>query len=147
MNPQIKQKWVDALRSGDYQQGRNYLRTDNGFCCLGVLCDLYGKENNVEWNLAVAEDGDRDYYEFQDKTGRIPLSVVEWAGVEDCNPYICGRSLAERNDTGSTFNEIADLIQEHLQNWHKTLDIPPKLWYDTQVINEKISQQHKTLSL
>ena len=114
MNQQVKEKWLNALRSGDYQQTQNYLHKEDGFCCLGVLCDLYIKENNEEWNLAVAEDGDRDYYEFQDKTGRIPLSVIEWAGVEDCNPNICGRSLAERNDTGSTFNEIADLIEKHL---------------------------------
>ena len=114
MNQQVKEKWVSALRSGDYQQTQNYLHTDNGFCCLGVLCDLYGKEHNVEWNLAVAEDEDRNYYRFQDHTGRMPFSVVEWAGVEDCNPYICGRSLATLNDMGSTFNEIADLIEEHL---------------------------------
>ena len=116
MNPQIKQKWVDALRSGEYQQTQRYLRTDDGFCCLGVLCDLYGKENNVEWNLVVAEDGDRDYYEFQYKTGRIPLSVVEWAGVEDGNPRVDDEigTLANLNDKGSTFEQIADLIEEHL---------------------------------
>ena len=111
MNPQIKQKWVSALRSGDYKQTQRRLHDENGFCCLGVLCDLYGKEHNVEWEPSTHS---KNAYEFQDKTGRIPLSVVEWAGVEDCNPYICGRSLAERNDTGSTFNEIADLIEEHL---------------------------------
>ena len=110
MNEQVKQKWLSALRSGDYKQTQLHLHTDDGFCCLGVLCDLYGKENDVEWKLVDAGI----YYEFQDKTGRMPLSVVEWAGVEDCNPYICGRSLATLNDMGSTFNEIADLIEEHL---------------------------------
>ena len=112
MNPQIKQKWVNALRSGDYQQGRNYLRTDNGFCCLGVLCDLYGKENNVEWKL---EDGGRNY-EFKYHTAVLPLPVVEWAGFGGYNPYIYSRSLTlgELNDGGSTFNEIADVIEEQL---------------------------------
>jgi len=110
MNPQIKQKWVDALRSGDYKQGQNYLRTNNGFCCLGVLCDLYGKEHNVEWELVDAGI----YYEFQDKKAILPLSVIEWAGVEDDNPEICETPLSRLNDTRSTFNEIADLIEEHL---------------------------------
>ena len=112
MNPQIKQKWVSALRSGDYQQGQNYLRTDNGFCCLGVLCDLYGKENNAEWNLA----NNGHNYEFQDKESHLPSSVIEWAGVEDSNPYIIGGigTLSGLNDKGFTFNEIADLIEEHL---------------------------------
>ena len=109
MNEQVKQKWVSALRSGDYQQTQNYLHTNDGFCCLGVLCDLYGKEHNVEWNLA--DDGNN--YEFQDKKASLPSPVVEWAGVEDCNPVISFRSLANLNDTGSTFNQIADIIEQH----------------------------------
>ena len=112
MNPQIKQKWVSALRSGDYQQTQNRLRKEDGFCCLGVLCDLYGKKHNVEWELV---DDDGTYYKFQDKKGILPLSVIEWAGVEDDNPEICGETpLSRLNDSGSTFNEIADLIEEHL---------------------------------
>ena len=109
MNQQVKQKWLSALRSGDYKQTQNYLHKEDGFCCLGVLCDLYGKEHNVEWKLVDAGI----YYEFQDKKAILPLSVIEWAGVEDGNPGIPGRSLATLNDMGSTFNEIADLIQEH----------------------------------
>jgi hypothetical protein len=137
MNPQIKQKWVSALRSGDYQQGRNYLRTDNGFCCLGVLCDLYIKENNVEWNLAnngqnyefqnkeshlpssviewnLANNGQN--YKFQNKESHLPSSVIEWAGVEDHNPDINNgtETLAGLNDKGSTFEQIANLIEEQL---------------------------------
>jgi len=110
MNEQVKQKWLSALRSGDYQQTKNYLHTDNGFCCLGVLCDLYGKEHNVEWELA--DDGNN--YEFQDYPSFLPLPVVEWAGVESYCPSIPGTSLVTLNDMGSTFNEIADWIEEHL---------------------------------
>ena len=110
MNEQVKQKWLSALRSGDYQQTRSYLRNEDGFCCLGVLCDLYGKEHNVEWKLVDAGI----YYEFQDKKAILPLSVIEWAGVEDDNPEICETPLSRLNDNGSTFNEIADLIEKHL---------------------------------
>ena len=112
MNEQVKEKWLSALRSGDYKQTKSCLHKGDGFCCLGVLCDLYGKENNVEWKLVDAGI----YYEFQDKKACPPLSVVEWAGFGSSNPYICSRSLTlgELNDNGSTFNEIADIIQEHL---------------------------------
>ena len=114
MNEQVKEKWLSSLRSGDYQQTQLKLHTDDGFCCLGVLCDLYGKEHNVEWDLV--EDEDHSYYMFQDQTASLPLSVVEWVGVESSNPYIGGISftLAEFNDNGYAFNEIADIIQEHL---------------------------------
>jgi hypothetical protein len=111
MNPQIKQKWVDALRSGDYQQGQCYLRTNSGFCCLGVLCDLYGKENNVEWqhNEVVG-------YFYENHSFSLPSSVLEWAGLEYCNPRVDDEtnSLAGLNDKGSTFIEIANLIEEQL---------------------------------
>ena len=112
MNPQIKQKWLNALRSGDYQQTQNRLHDKNGFCCLGVLCDLYGKENNVEWELP----GRYDAYAFQDMVTSLPLSVMEWVGVENDNPCVTAGpyTLAELNDTGSTFNEISDLIEEYL---------------------------------
>ena len=109
MNEQVKEKWLNALRSGDYQQTRQYLHKEDGFCCLGVLCDLYGKEHNVEWNLANSGIN----YEFQDEPECLPPSVVEWAGVENDNPEICETPLSRLNDMGSTFNEIADIIEEH----------------------------------
>ena len=110
MNQQVKEKWLSALRSGDYKQTKSCLHKGDGFCCLGVLCDLYGKENDVEWKLVDAGI----YYEFQDKKAILPHSVIEWAGVEDDNPEICETPLSRLNDNGSTFNEIADLIEKHL---------------------------------
>lgn len=53
---EIKQKWLDALRSGQYEQGHGKLKTDDGkYCCLGVLqhcldgeCER-GKAPTAEW--------------------------------------------------------------------------------------------------
>ena len=55
MKPEIKKLWVDALRSGEYKQAREVLRTNGGtsFCCLGVLTDLYCKSNNKAWYDAM----------------------------------------------------------------------------------------------
>lgn len=45
MNPELKTKWLTALRSGDYKQGKERLKNVDGtMCCLGVLCDLMGAE-------------------------------------------------------------------------------------------------------
>ena len=50
MNKKIKKKWVKALRSGEYVQGRQYLCVPKGeydeFCCLGVLCDLIARDKD-----------------------------------------------------------------------------------------------------
>jgi hypothetical protein len=110
MNPQIKQKWVSALRSGDYQQTKGRLRKEDKFCCLGVLCDLYGKENNVEWEI----NEDSGKYMFQNKGADLPFSVIEWSGIADSGPLGNGQigTLAALNDSGTTFNEIAYVIEK-----------------------------------
>jgi hypothetical protein len=38
-------KWIEALESGEYPQdpGGGRLKTDAGYCCLGVLCELDGE--------------------------------------------------------------------------------------------------------
>lgn len=46
MKQEIAQKWIAALRSGEYKQGKNVLydARDNSYCCLGVLCKTIGKQ-------------------------------------------------------------------------------------------------------
>lgn len=53
MDPGIKRKWVEALRSGKYTQTVGTLRDGYGYCCLGVLAwlqnpGLYGIMPNME---------------------------------------------------------------------------------------------------
>jgi hypothetical protein len=117
MNPEIKQKWIDAL--GVYPQSQNALKNPDGFCCLGVLCDIYAQEHNVSWNKDNGETcqtlyGSSDY---------LPVAVVNWAGLEDYNPTVnyfdedetaYQVELSVLNDDGITFSEIAKLIEEQL---------------------------------
>ncbi len=52
---EFKKKWVDALRSGEYQQGKGYLMYRGGsnkkdeYCCLGVACVIAGIEPEKLW--------------------------------------------------------------------------------------------------
>lgn len=110
MNQQIKEKWMNALRSGEYSQTRGFLRTTEGFCCLGVLCDLYSKETETEW-----EEYEYAYSSFLEEFATLPEKVMEWSGLKEPNPYFeqVG-SLASLNDEGKEFIEIADMIEAFL---------------------------------
>jgi len=126
MNSEIKAKWLQALRSGEYKQTRHTLRScSGGFCCLGVLSDIYRKEVGGSWEWNYNADNaysivDEDREDFG--TTEPPVCVVEWAGLEERNPRVQLKinddnffvfiSLAELNDEGKTFNEIADLIDD-----------------------------------
>lgn len=113
MNPEIKSKWVTALRSGEYKQGRGMLHDTevDAYCCLGVLCDL-AAESGVPVKREVS--GYRRFELFDGLDAVLPPSVKHWAGLDRHSPRVGHISLAARNDGGSTFSEIADLIEEHL---------------------------------
>lgn len=52
MNLELIREWVEALRSGKYEQGRLALRSiDNKYCPLGVLCDIAKDRLSLEWML------------------------------------------------------------------------------------------------
>lgn len=125
MNQEIKQKWLDALRSGEYTQGKRMLRQDNNaFCCLGVLCDLHAKETGHMWDDFSKHliGNERIKYSYCHDAVRLPDEVMDWAGLDstcgelqreipmesgtDCN------CLTGLNDDGFTFVQIADVIEE-----------------------------------
>ena len=37
--------WAKTLKSGKYKQGQGYLRQNDAYCCLGVLCDVFDSSN------------------------------------------------------------------------------------------------------
>lgn len=117
MNQNIKQLWLKSLRSGEYQQTKHMLRDDesrNRFCCLGVLCDLHSKETGVNWS--------RDnigHYSYGDSEATLPNMVVVWAGLLTFNPIVRSKYHADDilsavNDRGTSFEEIANIIEEQL---------------------------------
>lgn len=123
MNPEVKAKWLEALRSGKYKQGKFMLRNQyDGYCCLGVLCDLYGKETGVEFfntktNMLGAPI---DQYTFLGSPALPGKEVTDWAGLRENNPLVVAKdgnrvNLVTLNDQcDTTFAEIADLVEEQL---------------------------------
>jgi len=137
MNSEVKAKWLQALRSGEYRQARDTLRSpNNGYCCLGVLCDVYNKEVGGYWqwehstsetySFAIEVDGGDGGITFDSAETELPLCVMEWAGLDDVNPQVSTPSrtfldeegeftcdtLAGLNDSGKDFNFIAAVIND-----------------------------------
>ena len=114
LDPAFKAKWVAALRSGDYDQGRGALSVAGKFCCLGVACAIT--------NIPLLVSGGRHSLLLPPE---IHFSeIVKWWQTLPQDRY-CIRSpvvvvggvwkaLSELNDCGKTFAEIADLIEAQL---------------------------------
>ncbi len=123
MKKKIANMWVDALRSGEYTQGyRALCRVDNNdgsktYCCLGVLCDLYQKNQtkNKKKKLSVKpETTGSNVISFSGKGGVLPKAVQDWAGMFSSKGHIPGGglNLVYMNDNYWSFIEIANHIEE-----------------------------------
>lgn len=108
-------KWVSALRSGKYEQGQEYLNSQNKFCCLGVLCEV-AKKNGVELKIEVDEEDNTVSY--NGSNGVLSKPVMNWAGIQNiCGSYINSRNqemtLTGLNDTQRmSFKQIANIIEK-----------------------------------
>ena len=107
MNPEIRARWTAALRSGDYQQGREQLHYGGTWCCLGVLCDLAEKDGVI-----TSTDSGQGWRSYGGCHDYPPDAVVNWAGLPGYNPRAetPGPTLVALNDSGASFLEIADAI-------------------------------------
>ena len=120
MNKQIKARWVRALRSGKYKQGKEALHQDGQYCCLGVLCDISGVG---KWEVCRHVVGEQYVTGQWASFTRLTPQVMDWAGLKslsgDLHMELMGIpdcSLVYLNDQGESFETIANVIEEH---WEK----------------------------
>ena len=110
---QARRLWVEALRSGEYEQGTKYLRRGDSFCCLGVACQLYATHvGDVQWT-----DSGGDIYMFDGSNISLSERVAAWLGLRSTEGGYgidIGRDcLTRHNDDRDSFYAIADLIESN----------------------------------
>jgi len=111
------QKWVIALRSGEYSQTTGTLEDDSGHCCLGVACEVF-----IPKKLQIR---DNDGYLIGGMPSGLPASQAaspEWLsqieriletyipGLNDDGVVIIDTEHREQHEP-FTFDEIADLLE------------------------------------
>jgi hypothetical protein len=113
MNQEVKQKWIAALRSGEYSQGNMRLKITEAapswadkHCCLGVLCEIGVKEGVI--------DG------FNGANAYPPREITNWLGVEyitdvkppkSDTPSLVLRAASWNDNEGLSFAQIAGRLE------------------------------------
>ena len=112
MNKAVKDKWVAALRSGDYRKGRYQSRSiEDRYDAGGVLCDLAVREGIIEapQKYGRGREGALFFgYTYGGLAVGIPPEVEDWAGIEYREVW----RIAFKGDCGMSFKEIADYVEE-----------------------------------
>ena len=111
-----RNKLTQELRTTECTQGKNSLRGDeNTFCCLGIACELFkhitGKGLWVQgegcWDFLLEANYTRLY---------LPEQVQEFYGFTtvagNLKPIKGKKALADLNDNGYTFEQIAAIVDQ-----------------------------------
>lgn len=93
--------WVAALKSGTYPQAKKALKNEDGYCCLGVLCEI---------NKVPFIDGSG--YQFPNGRTSNGMSSGEWfeemtgLSFDDAGRLIC---INDDDDSVTFAHVIADI--------------------------------------
>lgn len=122
---QARRLWVEALRSGRYEQAHNCLEDENGnLCCLGVLVRTFMQHEpsikiEVQKRTVGGEEEDQVIeILFDDESAMLPTVVQKWAALVgsggeykgDPDSPACAL-YTDNDDNGKTFHEIAAIIE------------------------------------
>lgn len=107
MDPALKAKWLEALRSGKYAQGEGALCRDSNYCCLGVLADI------VDPNAWIFRGPDK-YSSWKSFTCFFDEDKDEELGIGGHSNDLMAMNDGDHNGRKYTFAEIADWIEENL---------------------------------
>lgn len=95
MNSEIKAAWIKKLRNGEVKQCKGTLKNNLGeMCCIGVLREVIAPRSNY----------------LSNNTSLLSIEHETKAGISSEHCSI----LAEMNDEGQSFKEIADYIEANV---------------------------------
>ena len=116
-------KWIEALRSGKYKQSKLSLQSAEGFCCLGVACDIFIPQDKKVLNGEFLAGGFPDFQthapdwlkyinnDFASKT-LIVNECYQSTSLSNMNDDLSIRDAdLYNNNLSMNFDEIADMIQ------------------------------------
>lgn len=111
---QARKLWIEALRSGEYEQCRGQLcKVDThtkepiAYCCLGVLCEVFNKYEHglitrIEEARTFANPKEISYRKtYNEEKNVLPHIIRKWVGLYD----IEGRSDSPHYPSLTTLND------------------------------------------
>lgn len=114
---------VEALRSGEFNQGTNMLRTPSDeYCCIGVGCEVARREGiGIGWKKPTDEDASKGgMWTFDGHGTAFSPKLMDWYGFPYRSQYGSGDPVL-LGDLGVARSEIQTMISTN-DNDHWTFE-------------------------
>lgn len=126
---EMQRKLVNALRSGDYRQGRGALRTHDGYyCCLGVAACVadaqWIEDHNTFYLIGI------DYECHQRTSSSLPEDIASEFGIDQ---ELQDDMIVWNDNEDKDFFEIARIIEGI---WNGTI-LRSDYWHDEPIEEEE----------
>lgn len=105
LDKEFKDRWIAALRSGEYTQGSGALLFQGNYCCLGVAAAICGvPDAELQTCNFLRYDPTNNSVLSKNHIGKVPMEI------DDDMEHL----LSSMNDSGDhSFMDIADYIQQN----------------------------------
>jgi hypothetical protein len=137
MKKSVMEKWTKELESGRYRQVTGVLKKPRsnkayGYCCLGVLCDIYARETGkgIWEDDPTSNQGTKRFNTNKSQNAtELPEEVRKWAGMdtasgqanctlatktdEDGDEFVAHSLIDANDDLGLKFPQIAQVIRKN----------------------------------
>ena len=107
----IRDEWIPALRSGEFEQGIGYLNYDNKYCCLGVACEILSRKGMVNKQRTPYYENKLVTYDGEGTS--LPEKIAEFIGIDIDGRMEDAAGLNVLNDRYlENFTKIADILEQ-----------------------------------
>ena len=111
-----QREWIEALRSGKYEQGRMYLNLGGKFCCLGVACDISKEALQLNVGVSKLRNG-KEVNSYNDINGSLSSEVIKYFSFVMKEEEGLNRLTYMNDSVGKTFEQIADIVEENPEHY------------------------------
>jgi hypothetical protein len=107
--------WIEALESGKYKKGSNFLRSSNDeYCCLGVLCEIEKVPTEIEMLISPRSFGYDGSFSILSYDLKTKFNMFGCAGNHKFDDNM---SLASLNDTHDSFEPVIQQLKTNPENY------------------------------
>lgn len=103
---EFAEKWLAALRSGEYRQGKEVLMANGCYCALGVACKVAGIDDEKIYGWSLTNPMNIPQVEL------LPQELIYTSPSGDGS---LDDEISYMNDRGKSLPEIADWIEANVE--------------------------------